>query len=160
MLERILWAAMRTSSNGHCCRERRIRAAWPVALCSLLLAAGCGDSLSSLGVIHRQIVEMILNPDFGRKGQSKEIEVHPEPEFLKRLSEEAFVNNITVGDGIGVLAFAWNTDVEPPLRLELNIGMNAEDGGRTLMVLIATPDGPFEGRGKFFVLPPDPSLVN
>jgi len=130
-----------------------------LAACLILtLLIGCGDGLSSLDAVQRstrQVYEMTLAPDFGRRGATVLITVGFDPELEQLLTENdvAYPTEIFFGEQINIEYFGTEDMV---LKIKVRISPLAKEGERIPTLVFSLGDRLVEARGSFWVLPAQP----
>jgi hypothetical protein len=128
---------------------------------SLIILIGCGEGLSSLDAVQRsarQVYEMTLSPDFGRRGNAVTISVDFDPE-LKLLLENsgvAYPTKIFFGEQINIEYFGT---VDMNLQIKVRISPLAREGERIPTLVFSLGDRLVEARGSFWVLPAQPDFA-
>jgi len=131
-----------------------------IACCATMgLAAGCGDSLSSLDSVRRssrRVFAMDLKPDFGRRGKTVTVEVTSmDPELEQILTGGiAYPTEITFGRDVFIRSFGTNESDH--LEIEVFVSPLAEKGERTPTLVFSAAKEQLEARGSFWVLPAQP----
>jgi hypothetical protein len=121
----------------------------------LIMLIGCGDGLSSLDAVQRsarQVFEMTLSPDNGRRGATELITVGFDPELQQLLDESgvAYPTKIVFGEQINIEYFGTE---EMVLKIKVRISPLAKEGERIPTLVFSLGDRLVEARGSFWVLP-------
>jgi len=126
---------------------------WACRLAVLsLLCAGCGDSLSSLDVVRRQIAAMQLSPDFGRRGNTLQTTATLDESLRQALLElGVYPTEVSFGEGTHLKSFT--TEENGDLTMVIFISPLAREGEREPTLLFLGDQDSYEARGSFWVLP-------
>ena len=121
----------------------------------LIMLIGCGDGLSSLDAVQRsarQVFEMTLAPDNGRRGATELITVGFDPKLQQLLDDSgvAYPTKIVFGEQINIEYFGTE---EMVLKIKVRISPLAKEGERIPTLVFSLGDRLVEARGSFWVLP-------
>lgn len=132
----------------------RTMSRWAAGL-FLIMLIGCGDGLSSLDAVQRsarQVFEMTLAPDNGRRGATELITVGFDPKLQQLLDDSgvAYPTKIVFGEQINIEYFGTE---EMVLKIKVRISPLAKEGERIPTLVFSLGDRLVEARGSFWVLP-------
>ena len=121
-----------------------------------LLAAGCGNSLSSLDSVQRsarEVYPMTLGPDFGRRGDTLTVKVIEMDPVLQQVLNQSVSYPTEISFGEDTYIKSFGTDEQDRLQIEVFISPHAKEGERLPTLIFSVSGELVEARGRFWVLP-------